>query len=260
MTTSTTPACGAAALRPALMWYPSMPTAGGLVRKADGLGRTTDGLGRTAEGLGRTTDGLRRTADGLERTAGGLGRTTDGLGRTADSDSATMAFMPISYQQQYATYLFPTGMRTDVPVVPSFDCLYGNSSNGGRTIIPAEKPKTTDPFAPECLIPIPSMINGDEVFYYEPVFLRRRNERERQRVRNVNESYSRLRNRLPLFLTQKRMSKVEILRSAIAYIRHLQDLLEAGDHTVPAAHSNGLMMMKAESRDQSRKSRGPRPD
>ncbi|XP_024587930.1 achaete-scute homolog 4 [Neophocaena asiaeorientalis asiaeorientalis] len=61
---------------------------------------------------------------------------------------------------------------------------------------------------------------------FEPAFLRKRNERERQRVRCVNEGYARLRAHLPRELADKRLSKVETLRAAIRYIKHLQELLE----------------------------------
>ncbi|KAK7130306.1 hypothetical protein R3I93_019818 [Phoxinus phoxinus] len=60
----------------------------------------------------------------------------------------------------------------------------------------------------------------------EPAFIHRRNERERQRVRCVNEGYARLREHLPQEFEDKRLSKVETLRAAISYIKHLQDLLE----------------------------------
>lgn len=60
----------------------------------------------------------------------------------------------------------------------------------------------------------------------EPAFLRQRNERERQRVRCVNDGYARLRQHLPRELAGQRLSKVETLRAAISYIRHLQELLE----------------------------------
>lgn len=60
----------------------------------------------------------------------------------------------------------------------------------------------------------------------EPAFLRQRNERERQRVRCVNEGYARLRQHLPRELAGQRLSKVETLRAAIGYIKHLQELLE----------------------------------
>ncbi|XP_053318101.1 uncharacterized protein LOC128490296 [Spea bombifrons] len=60
----------------------------------------------------------------------------------------------------------------------------------------------------------------------EPAFIRKRNERERQRVRCVNEGYARLRQHLPQDLTEKRLSKVETLRAAIDYIKRLQELLD----------------------------------
>eukprot|EP00111_Clytia_hemisphaerica_P000344 TCONS_00000914-protein len=59
----------------------------------------------------------------------------------------------------------------------------------------------------------------------EPGFIRKRNERERMRVRNVNEGYARLRDHLPLEPTEKRLSKVETLRGAIRYIKLLQSVL-----------------------------------
>lgn len=54
---------------------------------------------------------------------------------------------------------------------------------------------------------------------------KRRNERERYRVRMVNEAYESLRDRLPPPLCSKRMSKVETLRGAIDYIRYLESFL-----------------------------------
>uniref|UniRef100_A0A8C2EDR8 BHLH domain-containing protein n=1 Tax=Cyprinus carpio TaxID=7962 RepID=A0A8C2EDR8_CYPCA len=60
----------------------------------------------------------------------------------------------------------------------------------------------------------------------EPAFIHKRNERERQRVRCVNEGYARLREHLPQEFEDKRLSKVETLRAAINYIKHLQHLLE----------------------------------
>ncbi|XP_053261959.1 achaete-scute homolog 4 [Podarcis raffonei] len=82
-------------------------------------------------------------------------------------------------------------------------------------------------------------------YSFEPAFIRKRNERERQRVRCVNEGYTRLRDHLPKEFADKRLSKVETLRAAITYIKHLQNLL---DHqplgtipkiAVPAAEAAG---------------------
>uniref|UniRef100_A0A8D0CCP5 Achaete-scute family bHLH transcription factor 4 n=1 Tax=Salvator merianae TaxID=96440 RepID=A0A8D0CCP5_SALMN len=63
-------------------------------------------------------------------------------------------------------------------------------------------------------------------YSFEPAFIRKRNERERQRVRCVNEGYARLRDHLPKELADKRLSKVETLRAAISYIKHLQNVLD----------------------------------
>lgn len=67
---------------------------------------------------------------------------------------------------------------------------------------------------------------GSCEYSFEPAFIRKRNERERHRVRCVNEGYARLREHLPQELEDKRLSKVETLRAAIHYIKHLQSLLE----------------------------------
>ena len=45
---------------------------------------------------------------------------------------------------------------------------------------------------------------------FEPAFIRKRNERERQRVKCVNEGYARLREHLPQEYAEKRLSKVEM--------------------------------------------------
>uniref|UniRef100_H3BC20 Achaete-scute family bHLH transcription factor 3 n=1 Tax=Latimeria chalumnae TaxID=7897 RepID=H3BC20_LATCH len=66
---------------------------------------------------------------------------------------------------------------------------------------------------------------GIDDYSYEPAFIRKRNERERQRVKCVNEGYAKLRNHLPDEYSEKRLSKVETLRAAIKYIKHLQSLL-----------------------------------
>ncbi|XP_034389174.1 achaete-scute homolog 5-like [Cyclopterus lumpus] len=61
---------------------------------------------------------------------------------------------------------------------------------------------------------------------FEPAFIQKRNERERQRVRCVNQGYAKLRDHLPGPSADKRLSKVETLRAAIRYIKYLQGLVE----------------------------------
>ncbi|NXO80914.1 ASCL4 protein, partial [Sitta europaea] len=82
-------------------------------------------------------------------------------------------------------------------------------------------------------------------YSFEPAFVRKRNERERQRVRCVNEGYTRLREHLPKEFADRRLSKVETLRAAISYIKHLQSLLDSrplgsgGEERLPAKERPG---------------------
>ncbi|XP_040183644.1 achaete-scute homolog 3 [Rana temporaria] len=64
--------------------------------------------------------------------------------------------------------------------------------------------------------------------FYGPAYIRKRNERERQRVKCVNEGYAKLRHHLPPEYAEKRLSKVQTLRAAIRYILHLQEALRWG--------------------------------
>lgn len=98
-----------------------------------------------------------------------------------------------------------------------------------RAVTPASEvlgvSRFISPFSPEAKIPLPHELNelsahGTTVW--------KRNERERQRVRCVNEGYSHLRGQLPLTEQDRRLSKVDTLRLAIAYIRHLELLLDKG--------------------------------
>lgn len=72
---------------------------------------------------------------------------------------------------------------------------------------------------------------------FEPAFIQKRNERERQRVKCVNQGYAKLRDHLPGRTGDKRLSKVETLRAAIRYIKYLQNLVEGNSqasHTLRA--------------------------
>ena len=71
---------------------------------------------------------------------------------------------------------------------------------------------------------------------YHPVFgyalsppvapaVARRNERERNRVKNVNEGYHCLRMNVPSAREAKKMSKVDILKHTINYIKQLEEVL-----------------------------------
>ena len=57
----------------------------------------------------------------------------------------------------------------------------------------------------------------------------RRNERERNRVKQVNQGFARLRDHVPKRGRGRKMSKVDILRSAADYIQNLQSMLDESD-------------------------------
>ncbi|KAK0393609.1 hypothetical protein QR680_000307 [Steinernema hermaphroditum] len=60
-----------------------------------------------------------------------------------------------------------------------------------------------------------------------PHQVHRRNERERKRVQQINNGYVRLRDSLSKYQNNSRkLSKVETLKAAIAYIAQLQDVLQ----------------------------------
>lgn len=80
------------------------------------------------------------------------------------------------------------------------------------------------------IIPFPFL----HEFGFETGFIRKRNERERMRVRTVNEGYARLRDHLPLEVSEKRMSKVETLRAAIKYIKYLEEVLDDTSRKEPS--------------------------
>lgn len=73
----------------------------------------------------------------------------------------------------------------------------------------------------------PYGLNGSHHHNHPPVAARR-NERERNRVKLVNMGFSTLRQHVPNGAKNKKMSKVETLRSAVDYIRQLQQLLGEG--------------------------------
>ncbi|XP_036618414.1 achaete-scute homolog 2 [Trichosurus vulpecula] len=68
----------------------------------------------------------------------------------------------------------------------------------------------------------------------------RRNERERNRVKLVNLGFQTLRQHVPNGAASKKMSKVETLRSAVEYIRALQQLLAQQD-AMGATFPEGLL-------------------
>ncbi|XP_040114354.1 achaete-scute homolog 3 [Oryx dammah] len=85
-------------------------------------------------------------------------------------------------------------------------------------------------------------------YSYGPAFIRKRNERERQRVKCVNEGYAQLRHHLPEEYLEKRLSKVETLRAAIKYINYLQSLLYSDEAETKNSPRKGSSIMATTTR------------
>ena len=56
------------------------------------------------------------------------------------------------------------------------------------------------------------------------------NIRERRRMFNLNESFDKLRHKVPTFAYEKRLSRIETLRLAIMYIRFMEEILDGKDY------------------------------
>ncbi|XP_008828507.1 achaete-scute homolog 5 [Nannospalax galili] len=136
------------------------------------------------------------------------------------------------------------------PVGPSSSMQVGVMAPAGQAPLPVTEPLGNVPFLlypghaePPYYdtyagvfpyVPFPGAF-GVYDYPFEPAFIQKRNERERQRVKCVNEGYARLRGHLPGALAEKRLSKVETLRAAIRYIKYLQELLSAAPDAAPPA-------------------------
>ncbi|GFY41477.1 BHLH domain-containing protein [Trichonephila inaurata madagascariensis] len=134
-----------------------------------------------------------------------------------------------SFSENYSSNYLLSNHNTDQKSLYHHDF----QSYDSRTVSPfASNNDTTtdtdDPFSVRCRIPVPDLVPvSNYQLWLETSFMCRRNERERQRVRSVNDGFSRLRNHLPRSAQiKRRQSKVETLRHAINYIKQLQMLLD----------------------------------
>ncbi|KAK4323601.1 hypothetical protein Pmani_005716 [Petrolisthes manimaculis] len=71
-----------------------------------------------------------------------------------------------------------------------------------------------------------------------PVAVARRNARERNRVKQVNNGFATLRQHIPGAAKAKKISKVETLKQAVDYIRSLQDLLHDSNSLVSPSQTS----------------------
>ncbi|ESO83387.1 hypothetical protein LOTGIDRAFT_79113, partial [Lottia gigantea] len=64
------------------------------------------------------------------------------------------------------------------------------------------------------------------------------NVRERKRMLSINSAFEELRCHVPTFPYEKRLSKIDTLRLAIAYISMLRDILLSGDDPLEFVESS----------------------
>ena len=70
---------------------------------------------------------------------------------------------------------------------------------------------------------------GYPVLPPQPAKVQRRNQRERNRVKQVNSGFDHLRSHIPSAAKHKKMSKVDTLRHAVDYIQNLQTMLDSAE-------------------------------
>ncbi|XP_077399721.1 achaete-scute homolog 1a [Vanacampus margaritifer] len=104
----------------------------------------------------------------------------------------------------------------------------------------AKRPRSSSPELLRCKRRLNFAAFGYSLPPQQPHAVARRNERERNRVKLVNNGFATLREHVPNGAANKKMSKVETLRSAVEYIRALQQLLDEHD-AVSAAFQAGVL-------------------
>ncbi|XP_072903809.1 achaete-scute homolog 1-like [Hemitrygon akajei] len=115
----------------------------------------------------------------------------------------------------------------------------GGGGGGGKGCKALKRPRSSSPELLRCKRRLSFTGLGYSLPQQQPAAVARRNERERNRVKLVNAGFQTLRQHVPNGASNKKMSKVETLRSAVEYIRALQQLLDEHD-AVSAAFQCGL--------------------
>ncbi|XP_037622026.1 achaete-scute homolog 1b [Sebastes umbrosus] len=124
---------------------------------------------------------------------------------------------------------------------PAQDCSAATSTSTSNTSTSKvlKRQRSSSPELLRCKRRLSFNGLGYSIPQQQPVAVARRNERERNRVKQVNMGFQTLRQHVPNGAANKKMSKVETLRSAVEYIRALQQLLDEHD-AVSAAFQCGL--------------------
>lgn len=166
-----------------------------------------------------------------------------------EKDSVTSADSPMSYDchrsnNHPAVHSTTINCSSSGPLQPS--CASGPLSSSTNQLsnsihlhrLPANNPfiHSSSPVVSSsaCFtnrIPLPGELEANSNGSFDTdSLIRLRNLRERNRVRNVNDGFDRLRKHLPNqleFKKDKRLSKVQTLKMAITYIRQLESILQS---------------------------------
>ncbi|XP_015720153.1 achaete-scute homolog 1 [Coturnix japonica] len=128
------------------------------------------------------------------------------------------------------------------PPLPQLSPAGGRPSPGGKPSAAraAKRQRSASPELMRCKRRLNFSGFGYSLPQQQPAAVARRNERERNRVRLVNLGFAALRQHVPHGTASKKLSKVETLRSAVEYIRALQQLLDEHD-AVSAAFQAGVL-------------------
>ncbi|XP_068800648.1 achaete-scute homolog 1 [Struthio camelus] len=128
------------------------------------------------------------------------------------------------------------------PPPPQLSPAGGQPSPGAKPSAPraAKRQRSASPELMRCKRRLNFSGFGYSLPQQQPAAVARRNERERNRVKLVNLGFATLREHVPNGAANKKMSKVETLRSAVEYIRALQQLLDEHD-AVSAAFQAGVL-------------------
>lgn len=115
-----------------------------------------------------------------------------------------------------------------------------SSQGSGKSASKVKRQRSSSPELLRCKRRLNFAGFGYSLPQQQPHAVARRNERERNRVKLVNNGFATLREHVPNGAANKKMSKVETLRSAVEYIRALQQLLDEHD-AVSAAFQSGVL-------------------
>lgn len=119
------------------------------------------------------------------------------------------------------------------------ECAISNASQSQSKSKVLKRQRSNSPELLRCKRRLSFTGLGYSIPQQQPVAVARRNERERNRVKQVNMGFQTLRQHVPNGAANKKMSKVETLRSAVEYIRALQQLLDEHD-AISAAFQCGV--------------------